>query len=311
MRIEQLIAFDKVVQHSSFTKAANELYTTQPSVSKMIDALEDELGHQLLRRTSRGIELTAYGKWVYGDVKIILQMVNGWQESTPLEEVPREVHIQSTTTMCNFLSAGFIPCLKDRHPDINLLLHECRRSEIIHKMEENGVHIGLLPIRKENQADSTATLERIRKNGWDCCEVIEDPEYLFLGSGHPLALTGEITPQMLAQVPLGTYSHVNDDNWLLFGHYFSGEAGFRCTARTPSCSMWRRTGAPLSFPGLPPSTSIFCQPGAVRPVMVHGLDFGHATFLLVHQSGKSLLREEQSVVCAEAILQGLHLQIKG
>lgn len=65
--------------------------------------------------------------------------------------------------MCNFLSAGFIPCLKDRHPDINLLLHECRRSEIIHKMEENGVHIGLLPIRKENQADSTATLERIRK----------------------------------------------------------------------------------------------------------------------------------------------------
>ena len=162
MRIEQLIAFDKVVQHSSFTKAANELYTTQPSVSKMIDALEDELGHQLLRRTSRGIELTAYGKWVYGDVKIILQMVNGWQESTPLEEVPREVHIQSTTTMCNFLSAGFIPCLKDRHPDINLLLHECRRSEIIHKMEENGVHIGLLPIRKENQADSTATLERIR-----------------------------------------------------------------------------------------------------------------------------------------------------
>ena len=53
MRIEQLIAFDKVVQHSSFTKAANELYTTQPSVSKMIDALEDELGHQLRRLAQR------------------------------------------------------------------------------------------------------------------------------------------------------------------------------------------------------------------------------------------------------------------
>ena len=44
MRIEQLIAFDKVVQHSSFTKAANELYTTQPSVSKMIDALRTSWG---------------------------------------------------------------------------------------------------------------------------------------------------------------------------------------------------------------------------------------------------------------------------
>ena len=125
----------------------------------MIDALEDELGHQLLRRTSRGIELTAYGKWVYGDVKIILQMVNGWQESTPLEEVPREVHIQSTTTMCNFLSAGFIPCLKDRHPDINLLLHECRRSEIIHKMEENGVHNRPAP-------DSARKIRRTRPPPW-------------------------------------------------------------------------------------------------------------------------------------------------
>ena len=84
-----------------------------------------------------------------------------------------------------FSLRGVYPCLKDRHPDINLLLHECRRSEIIHKMEENGVHIGLLPIRKENQADSTATLERIRKNGWDCCEVIEDPEYLFLAPAIP------------------------------------------------------------------------------------------------------------------------------
>ena len=80
MRIEQLTAFEKVVQHSSFTKAASELYTTQPSVSKMIDALEDELGHQLLRRTSRGIELTPYGKRVYGDVKIILRMVTSWQD---------------------------------------------------------------------------------------------------------------------------------------------------------------------------------------------------------------------------------------
>ena len=52
-------------------------------------------------------------------------------------------------------------------------------------MEENGVHIGLLPIRKENQADSTATLERIRKNGWDCCEVIEDPNTCFSAPAIP------------------------------------------------------------------------------------------------------------------------------
>ena len=145
---------------------------------------------------------------------------------------------------------------------------------------------------------STATLERIRKNGWDCCEVIEDPEYLFLGSGHPLALTGEITPQMLAQVPLGTYSHVNDDNWLLFGHYFSGEAGFRCHSKDAILQYVAQNRCAAIFPRFTSQYEYFVSQGAVQPVMVHGLDFGHATFLLVHQSGKSLLREEQSVVCA-------------
>ncbi|MFQ9816493.1 MAG: LysR family transcriptional regulator [Oscillospiraceae bacterium] len=109
MRIEQLIAFDKVVQHSSFTKAANELYTTQPSVSKMIDALEDELGHQLLRRTSRGIELTCL--WQVGLRGRKDHSSNGERLAGihPSGGGSREVHIQSTTTMCNFLSAGFIP----------------------------------------------------------------------------------------------------------------------------------------------------------------------------------------------------------
>lgn len=109
MRIEQLIAFDKVVQHSSFTKAANELYTTQPSVSKMIDALEDELGHQLLRRTSRGIELTAYGKWVYGDVKIILQMVNGWQNPPLWRRFPGRYTYRAPPPCAIFSPQGLSP----------------------------------------------------------------------------------------------------------------------------------------------------------------------------------------------------------
>ena len=103
---------------------------------------------------------------------------------------------------------------------------------------------------------------------------------------------------MLAQVPLGTYSHVNDDNWLLFGHYFSGEAGFRCHSKDAILQYVAQNRCAAIFPRFTSQYEYFVSQGAVQPVMVHGLDFGHATFLLVHQSGKSLLREEQSVVCA-------------
>lgn len=78
------------------------------------------------------------------------------------------------------------PCLKDRHPDINLLLHECRRSEIIHVAEENGVHIGLLPIRKEIRRTRPPPWSGSRKTaGTGAVGVIEDPEYLFSAPAIP------------------------------------------------------------------------------------------------------------------------------
>ncbi|NCB63921.1 MAG: LysR family transcriptional regulator, partial [Clostridia bacterium] len=94
MRIEQLVCFQQVVQCRSFTKAANALYTTQPSVSKMIDALEEELGKQLFLRTSRGIKLTAFGSTVYRDVRVILSLIDGWQNYGEADEAVQEVHLQ-------------------------------------------------------------------------------------------------------------------------------------------------------------------------------------------------------------------------
>ena len=52
-------------QTGSFSDAAKLLYSTQPSVSKVIKALEDALGIQLFERLPRGIRLTVQGKKVY------------------------------------------------------------------------------------------------------------------------------------------------------------------------------------------------------------------------------------------------------
>ena len=80
--------------------------------------------------------------------------------------------------------------------------------------------------------------------------------------------------------------------------YFSGEAGFRCHSKDAILQYVAQNRCAAIFPRFTSQYEYFVSQGAVQPVMVHGLDFGHATFLLVHQSGKSLLREEQSVVCA-------------
>lgn len=296
MRMEQLLMFEKVVQCGSFTKAANALYTTQPSVSKMIDALEDELGRQLLRRTSRGIELTPLGKRVYGDVQTILRLVSSWQECDPLESTVQEVHLQSTTTMCNFLAADFLLQMQKKQPDISIRLHDCRKGDVIHKMEDMGIHIGLVPISTENQADTTVTLERIRKNGWGFCTAIEDPKYVYVSAQDSLAQQQEVFAKDLARLPLGTYTDPDDVNWLLFGQYFRGDAIYRCHNKEAISQHVIQGNCATIFPQLTSQYEYFVERKMIVPIHVKDLNLGCATFLLVHQSGKSLLEAEQTVI---------------
>lgn len=65
MDLKQLQYFVVCAQTGSFSDAAKVLYSTQPSVSKVVKALEDALGMQLFERLPRGIRLTAQGQKVY------------------------------------------------------------------------------------------------------------------------------------------------------------------------------------------------------------------------------------------------------
>lgn len=65
MDLKQLQYFVACAQAGSFSDAAKMLYSTQPSVSKVIKALEDTLGMQLFERLPRGIRLTVQGQKVY------------------------------------------------------------------------------------------------------------------------------------------------------------------------------------------------------------------------------------------------------
>ena len=65
MELKQLQYFIVCAQELSFSGAAQKLFTTQPNVSKVIKALEEELGYQLFERHSKGISLTEEGKHMY------------------------------------------------------------------------------------------------------------------------------------------------------------------------------------------------------------------------------------------------------
>lgn len=65
IELKQLQYLIMCAEFCSFSRAAEELYTTQPNVSKVIRSLEEELGFELFQRQNRGIQLTTKGRLVY------------------------------------------------------------------------------------------------------------------------------------------------------------------------------------------------------------------------------------------------------
>ncbi len=72
MDLKQMQYFTACAQTGSFSEAAKILYSTQPSVSKVVKALEDSLGMQLFERLPRGIRLTPQGTGSFSEAAKIL-----------------------------------------------------------------------------------------------------------------------------------------------------------------------------------------------------------------------------------------------
>jgi LysR family transcriptional regulator, transcription activator of glutamate synthase operon len=77
MELRQLRYLDAVARHRSFTQAALDLHVAQSAISQQVGRLERELGAELLRRTTRRVEVTELGELVLARARRALAEVNG------------------------------------------------------------------------------------------------------------------------------------------------------------------------------------------------------------------------------------------
>src|SRR5256885_13601062 len=77
MDLRRLEVFAKVAELGSFSRAAEALFLTQPTVSEHVRALEDELGVQLLDRLGRGAAPTRAGQLLLGYARRVLGLAPG------------------------------------------------------------------------------------------------------------------------------------------------------------------------------------------------------------------------------------------
>jgi DNA-binding transcriptional LysR family regulator len=147
MDLRALRYFDEVVRSGGFTRAAEILHVTQPTISKMVRQLEDELGVSLLVRGPRAVRVTEAGAMVVRYAQQILRQCADLQaELDGLKGLVRgELRLGLPPLFGVSQLTGEIGRFHRLHPGINLTISEHGGMATIDKVQAGELDVGVTP----------------------------------------------------------------------------------------------------------------------------------------------------------------------
>ncbi len=151
VNLELYRVFYVVAKCGSLTKAAEELYISQPAVSQAIKQLETQLGGKLFTRTHKGMELTETGgKQIFATVEKALKLFDEAESkySELKDTATGIVRICASDTVSTHFLLPYIKEYHQKYPNVNLVLQNCTSNETIEFLKSGKGDIGFvnLPI---------------------------------------------------------------------------------------------------------------------------------------------------------------------
>ena len=122
MNYDYYRVFLAVAKHHSITRAANELYTSQPAVSRTIKNLESDLGVKLFSRSKQGVELTEDGKLLYDRVSQAFLLIQKGEEEVSLSGGLKSgsIRLGATITALDEYLFDFIERFRSLYPEVKI-----------------------------------------------------------------------------------------------------------------------------------------------------------------------------------------------
>ena len=141
MDFKQLRSFVAVADCGSFTQAAAQLYTSQPTVSAHIRQLEEELQQRLFLRTTKSLSITPHGRELYDYAVQVLslqdRLLAGWRQG---EHV---VSLGVSTIPSAYLLPDLLARFSVLHPDISFDIHQSDSSGVLRALRTGRFDLGL------------------------------------------------------------------------------------------------------------------------------------------------------------------------
>ena len=145
MLLSHLETFVKVIEHQSFSKAAQELFLSQPTISAQIQSLEKEFDTQLITRSTKKLSPTADGKTLYKYAVEIISLCNKAKSNIKHDskELAGTIEIACSTVPSTYILPPVLTELSKKYPDLYYLIHQCDSNDVIRKVIRMECNIGI------------------------------------------------------------------------------------------------------------------------------------------------------------------------
>lgn len=145
MELTQVEAFLEVARTRSFTRAAQSLYLTQPTISSRIQLLEKELGCFLFERRSRGATLTDEGRAFLPFAERTLQALRDGREAlvNSREATGGRLSIGAARNVGAYVLPPVLKAFRSRYPGVDLAIRTGRSSDVLQMLLNDEVQVGL------------------------------------------------------------------------------------------------------------------------------------------------------------------------
>jgi DNA-binding transcriptional LysR family regulator len=188
MDLDQLKTFLEVSRQKSFSRAAEKLHVTQPSISAQVRSLETYLGHRLLERGGGKVTLTAAGRVFEPFAEDCLKRMHHMVLTlADLERSPRgALTVSANDSTALYVLPAFFSKFRKQYPRVALNIVRAERVKTLELVLDREVDFGVvsLPVK-----DQRLHVEELHK----------DELVLVVPVGHPLAAHERVTLAQVAQ----------------------------------------------------------------------------------------------------------------
>jgi DNA-binding transcriptional LysR family regulator len=187
LTLRQLQVFEKVSNHLNYSRAAEELYLSQPAVSMQIKQLEENIGLPLFEQMGKKIFLTEAGRELHHYSRTIAQQLSEMEvvfnEMKGLNQGKLTLSVVNTA---NYFTPQLLAKFCQRHPNINVILHVANRDAVLKQLADNSTDLAIMG-QTPNEADISAE------------SFLDNPLVVIAATNHPLAKLKQVKFSQLAR----------------------------------------------------------------------------------------------------------------